>query len=56
MNDLKIRGNIFLGIILAVLGIFIVRLFFLQVVSSDFSNGASENLIKKIVLIYYMIN
>jgi penicillin-binding protein 2 len=50
MNDLKIRGNIFLGIILAVLGIFIVRLFFLQVVSSDFSANASKNLIKKIVL------
>lgn len=50
MNDLKVRGRIFLGIISIVLSIFIVRLFFLQVVSSDFSASASKNLIKKIVL------
>jgi penicillin-binding protein 2 len=50
MNDLKSRGNIFLGIIFTVLVIYIVRLFFLQVVSSDFSASASKNLIKKIVL------
>jgi len=50
MNDLKIRGNIFFGIIAVILSIYIVRLFFLQVISSDFSASASKNLIKKIVL------
>lgn len=50
MNDLKIRSSIFLGIITAVFSIYVVRLFFLQVISSDFSATANKNLIKKIVL------
>lgn len=50
MNDLKIRGTIFFSIIATVFSIYVVRLFFLQVVSSDFSASANKNLIKKIVL------
>jgi penicillin-binding protein 2 len=50
MNDLKVRSTVFLGIITAVFCIYVVRLFFLQVISSDFSATASKNLIKKIVL------
>jgi len=50
MNDLKVRSQIYLGIIAAVFFLFIIRLFFLQVISVDFSMSASKNLIKKIVI------